>query len=100
MKVEFLSKFNRDLDTISSKSLKKAVLNIILQVEAAKSLSEIPNTKKLSGHKSAFRIRIGNYRMGIFLETDIVQFARIVHRKDIYQDFPEPSIHIIDWLPE
>lgn len=35
-----------------------------------------------------YRIRIGDYRIGIFVEGKTVEFARVVHRKDIYQQFP------------
>ena len=88
MQVEFLSQFNKDLNRIRFTNTKQAVQRVILKVEAAQSLSEIPNIKKLSGHKSAYRIRIGDYRIGIFIEGKTVEFARVVHRKDIYQLFP------------
>jgi len=88
MQVEFLSQFNKDIDKIRSENIKHSVHRIILRVESAQSLSEIPNIKKLSGHKSAYRIRIGDYRIGIFVEGKTVEFARVVHRKDIYQLFP------------
>jgi mRNA interferase RelE/StbE len=44
--------------------------------------------KKLSGFPDAYRIRSGNYRIGMFLEGDKVIFARVAHRKDIYKIFP------------
>ncbi len=88
MKVEFLSKFNRDLEKIRVRHAKVSVSRIILLVESASHLSEIPNLKKLSGHKSAYRIKVGNYRIGICVEGNVVEFARVVHRKDIYKVFP------------
>lgn len=88
MKVEFLVHFSKDLDKIHFSPVKQAVQKIILKVESADSISEIPNLKKLSGYKSAYRIRIGDYRIGIFVEGKTVEFARIVHRKDIYDLFP------------
>ena len=88
MQVEFLSQFNKDLEKIRFANIKQAVQRIILKVESAQNLSEIPNIKKLSGHKFAYRIRIGDYRIGIFVEGKTVEFARVVHRKDIYQLFP------------
>ncbi len=88
MRVEFLEKFNNDLDTISAKSIKRSLERLIVNIESSSSIAAIPNIKKLSGFKSAFRVRIGDYRVGIFVEGDMVQFARIVHRKDIYKVFP------------
>ena len=88
MRVEFLERFSRDIDKIPVKSVKRSVARLILQIEAAESLSNIPQVKKLTGFRSAYRIRLGDYRIGIFVEGDLVQFARIVHRKDIYKVFP------------
>jgi mRNA interferase RelE/StbE len=88
MKVEYLSKFLKDLDKIKSKKTKTAIHEIIIEVKSADSLKEINNLKKLTGYKYAYRIRSGQYRIGIFIEKEIVQFARIVHRKVIYKLFP------------
>jgi mRNA interferase RelE/StbE len=88
MQVQFLSKFNRDLDRIHLKSVKKSILLLIEHVKTAHSLHEIKNLKKLTGFKSAYRIRLGDYRIGIFVEGDKVEFARILNRKEIYRFFP------------
>lgn len=88
MKVEFLSKFNRDLDRIHLKSVKNSIAGIIHEVKAANSIAQIPNVKKLKGFRSAYRIRVGEYRLGFFSEGSRVEFARILHRKEIYRYFP------------
>ena len=88
MQVEFLSKFSKDLDSISQKSVKSNIVKLIMLVESVHALHEIPNLKKLVGFKSAYRVRIGDYRVGFFFENNKVLFARAVHRKDIYKVFP------------
>ena len=88
MRVEFLEKFNKDLGKISSDVTRQSIRRLILRVEGARLLTDIPQVKKLSGFKSAYRIRLGDYRVGIFVEGDLVQFARVAHRKDIYRLFP------------
>jgi len=88
MEIEFLERFNRDLDRLVDVSIKRAIRKTIFSIQNADTLGEITNIKKLKGFKSAYRIRIGDYRVGIFVESDIVQLARIVHRKDIYKVFP------------
>jgi mRNA-degrading endonuclease RelE of RelBE toxin-antitoxin system len=57
MQVEFLGKFGKDLDKLNQPHVKKAIQKIIIRVEQANSLNEIPQVKKLAGHKSAYRIR-------------------------------------------
>lgn len=88
MQVEFLSKFLKDLDSINQKSVRLNIAKLIEQAEASDGLSDIPNLKKLVGFKSAYRVRIGDYRVGFFYEAKKIIFARVVHRKDIYDVFP------------
>ena len=88
MKVEFLKKFSKDIDDIKIKSVKQALLRLIESMEALDSLEKIPNTKKLKGHKTAYRTRVGDYRLGFFFENSTIFLARFVNRKDIYKIFP------------
>lgn len=61
---------------------------IIAELHAAKKLSEINNCKKLSGYKNAFRIRLGDYRIGFFYENDTIELVRILARRELYRFFP------------
>ena len=88
MQVVFISRFSKDLDRIKSDKLKSSVLDIIGILEKSKEVKEIPNLKKLKGHQTAYRIRIREYRLGLFIENDVVLLARLIHRKDIYKRFP------------
>jgi mRNA interferase RelE/StbE len=88
MKVKFLKKFSKDIDSVTINQVRVSLLKLIELMESADSLDRIPNTKKLKGHKSAYRIRIGDYRLGFFYEGSVILLARFVHRKDIYSLFP------------
>ena len=88
MKVEFSKKFSRDLDDVRTRPVKQALLRVIDLMESAESLDNIPNTKKLRGHKTAYRTRVGDYRLGFFCENSTILLGRFVHRKDIYKIFP------------
>lgn len=88
MKVVFLKKFSKDLDKIKKPKDLKSIADIIDLVKSSESLDEVPGVKKLTGFDDAFRIRSGNYRIGVFVEREVVQFARVAHRKDIYKIFP------------
>ncbi|MFN0279021.1 MAG: type II toxin-antitoxin system RelE family toxin [Pyrinomonadaceae bacterium] len=88
MKVEFLKRFSRDLDEIPGKSVRSALKKVIELMENTDSLAKVPGIKKLQGHKTAYRIRVGDYRLGFFFENETVLLARFVNRKDIYKLFP------------
>ena len=66
MKVEFLKSFSKDLDSINSKSVKQSLIRMIELLEKSEDLKKIHNIKKLKGFRNAYRIRIGDYRLGFF----------------------------------
>lgn len=76
MTVDFLKSFSKDLDAIKTKSVKQSVVRLIELMETVDALDKIPNSKKLKGYKSAYRVRIGGYRLGFF--SRIQQFCSLV----------------------
>ena len=88
MKSAFNRYFLKDLDKLPTMALKNEVADLILAVEAAVSLAKIPNVKKLKGYKTAYRIRVGDFRIGVLLVRGEVEFVRVVNRKEIYKLFP------------
>ncbi len=88
MKVEFRDSFAKDLKAVKEKGLLGRVREVIESVEKAGSLAELSNLKKLKGGANYFRVRVGDYRIGIALESDTIVFVRLLNRKDIYKYFP------------
>lgn len=88
MNVDFRDSFAKDLKAVKVKGLSEKVREIIETIEKADSLAELPNLKKLKGSGNHFRIRIGDYRVGLALENDVLIFVRFLNRKDIYKQFP------------
>ena len=88
MNFEFEKAFAKDFRKIKSKELANSVSEVIKQVSEASMQDEIPNLKKLTGYKSAFRIRIGDYRIGVIIEKNTIIFVAFAHRKEIYKRFP------------
>lgn len=88
MKTAFKESFARDLKAVRDKKLLKRVKDVIESVEKAESLSALPHLKKLKGEQNYFRLKIGDYRIGLVLENDTALFVRFLARKDIYRYFP------------
>jgi len=88
VKISFESRFAKDLRNIKDGKLLVKIKELIIECKEAKSLAEIKNVKKLHGYDTFYRIRIGDYRVGIeALDSELV-FTRCLHRKDIYKYFP------------
>lgn len=68
MKVEYLPNFIKDLKSLKSSPsygrIKTLVFEDILSYDC---LDQIPNLKKLKEEDNAYRIRVGDYRIGFFL---------------------------------
>lgn len=88
MKVDFKKSFLKELKKLKNKSLKDNIAACIIQVENATTISQVKNLKKLAGYDMYYRIRVGDYRIGLKIEKDIVYFVIIEHRKDGYKKFP------------
>jgi len=88
MKVEFKKSFLKELKKLKNKSLKNSISDAIVQVESAENVAQIKNVKKLTGYDVYYRIRVGDYRIGVKIEKEIVYFVVFEHRKDVYRRFP------------
>jgi mRNA interferase RelE/StbE len=88
MKTLYEKSFGRDLKKIKDKRLLKQVQKIIAQVESATSLTDLQIVKKLEGYTTYYRIRVGEYRIGIEVLEGQVIFVCFLNRKDIYRYFP------------
>ena len=88
MNIGFTRAFEKQVDLIRDNKLKEEIADVVRTAMTVKSLNEIPNIKKLKGYKSAYRIRTGNYRIGIIFQHAVIYFMAFAHRKDIYRIFP------------
>ncbi|MEO5359262.1 MAG: hypothetical protein H7843_02310 [Nitrospirota bacterium] len=43
---------------------------------------------KMKGYEGFYKIRIGDYRIGLYMLPGKVEFRRALHRKEIYRFFP------------
>ncbi len=89
METLFERSFLKDLKRIKDFSLKKKIESQLEEIKKAHDKRELKQLKKMEGFKNAYRIRIRDYRIGIFIEEEKVIFVRILHRKDIYNYFPK-----------
>ncbi len=88
MEVDFTRNFLNILENIKNEDLLQKIKESIENVIKAKSIAEISNLKKLFGHKVYYRIKIGDYRIGIEKIENQMRFLTFLHRKDIYKKFP------------
>jgi mRNA interferase RelE/StbE len=88
MIVEFEKSFEKAYNKVQDKILARHILAIIEDVSNANALENIKEIKKLKGYRNFYRIKSGNYRIGISINKKTVTFITFDHRKDIYKKFP------------
>jgi len=91
MQVDYKKKFEKDISKIRLQSVSDEVLKNILAVKECQSLVDfinLPNVTKLVGYDNCYRIKFGDYRIGVEVVDDVIHFSRFGTRSKIYDIFP------------
>ncbi|MEM7657247.1 MAG: type II toxin-antitoxin system RelE/ParE family toxin [Bacteroidota bacterium] len=101
MEIIYERKFLKDVGKIKDPTVLKRIKNKLEEIEQIvedheddEEAPEIPGMTKLQGYDYYYRVRVGEFRLGISIEIsldeieDVVRFVRCLHRKDIYRFFP------------
>ena len=88
LEIKVNKKFLKELATLPNKTRQKVEKLVFDEISTCQNINEISNLQKLTGYKSYYRIRLGQYRIGLRYEENTLIFERIMHRKDIYKYFP------------
>jgi mRNA interferase RelE/StbE len=79
----FRESFDTDLSAITDPGLLRRIRRVIQQVEAARTFQQIPNLKRLEAKGKYYRVRVGDYRLGLVFDQGAVPFVRCLNRKEI-----------------
>jgi mRNA-degrading endonuclease RelE of RelBE toxin-antitoxin system len=89
LQVEYRQLFLKDLKKLKKQPIYKKVVNLAFDIlPSAEDLQNIGNVKAMKGHPNRYRIRIGDYRVGIEVSGDLLEVMRVLHRKEFYRYFP------------
>ena len=88
MRLDIRPSFNRDLRRIRDRDVRQRLTHKIEEIESASNLTQITNLAKMEGYDYHYRMRLGDYRLGVAVEGDMVILQRFGHRRDFYRGFP------------
>ena len=89
MNLETSKQFDKLVFKIKDKAIKTRLKNIIEKVALAKSLDEISNVTPIVGYPGYYRIKFGDYRIGISLKEGIIWFLYFGKQDEsTYKKFP------------
>jgi mRNA interferase RelE/StbE len=87
--VEYTKRFLKELAALPVE-IQSRIEPIVFQEVESENPFELGYLEKLKGYSDKYKIRVGDYRIGITLdqETKTLICQRVAHRKDIYRIFP------------
>ena len=87
MIIEIRKSFQKDALKLPAPA-QNQLAKVIDSLSRVKKLSELSSCKKLTGFKNAYRVRMGEYRIGFIFENETIELVRVLGRKEIYKYFP------------
>jgi mRNA interferase RelE/StbE len=88
-KVEYTKRFLKELSKLPKEIQTKAE-RIVFDELLSCNPFETGHIERMAGYPGKYKIRIGDYRIGITIDKDnqMIACQRIAHRKEIYRIFP------------
>ncbi|MFQ5631415.1 MAG: type II toxin-antitoxin system RelE/ParE family toxin [bacterium] len=89
MDVRYRKQFLKDLKKLKHLPIYDQIVNLAFKkLPKAKTINEISGVKAMRGYPKRYRIRIGNYRIGIEAVHNDVEVMRVLLRSEFYRYFP------------
>ncbi len=89
MKISYRKAFLKDLKKLKKELVYDDIFELAFtMLPKIETLREIPSVKAMSSCSNRYRIRIGDYRIGIELNGDMLELVRVLHRREFYRYFP------------
>lgn len=89
MEVLYRKAFLRDLKKLKNQPVYESIFVFAFKtLPETKTIKDVAGVKAMTGHAKRYRIRFGNYRVGIELQGNTVDVRRVLHRRDFYRYFP------------
>lgn len=88
-KVEYKRKFLKELVSLPQNVQYRLEMIVFKELETDNPF-ELGYINKMKGYKDKYKIRIGDYRIGLTInqKQKIIICERVAHRREIYQIFP------------
>ena len=89
MEVSYRKLFLKDLKKLKKLKIYDKIYQLVFEdLPCVEKIEKISSLKRLKGSKRRYRIRIGDYRIGIEIHGQKIEVMRILQRKDFYKYFP------------
>ena len=84
MIIEYRKKFLKELSKIHIGERLRIESFVFKELPKANTIFELGNVEQMKGYPTYYKIRFGQYRIGLKMNDNKVILERALHRKDIY----------------
>ncbi|MCK9396280.1 MAG: type II toxin-antitoxin system RelE/ParE family toxin [Methylobacter sp.] len=88
MKVEYSKKFLKQLAAVPIDIRSKIESFVFDELVSTSSIYEMGKVEKMKGYDGFYKVRFGNYRLGLVIENELITVKVVMHRREIYKFFP------------
>lgn len=88
MEIRYHNQFHRDLRRLGNPSLAAQVEQVIEELKAASTMRDMRGVSRMTAPGEHYRVRIGEYRLGITMDGQTAILRRFLPRGEIYRRFP------------
>ena len=88
MNVEPTRLFRRDVRQLGSAQIRRRLDRVIQELIEADNITNVAGVERMTAPGLHYRIRIGDYRLGVTMVGETVVLRRFLPRGEIYKRFP------------
>ncbi|MCP4605074.1 MAG: type II toxin-antitoxin system RelE/ParE family toxin [Proteobacteria bacterium] len=89
MEVQYRKAFLRDLKKLKRQPVYDRIFKLAFTtLLEADRLRDVAGVKAMRGYPNRYRIRVGDYRVGIKVQGNSIEIMRVLHRREFYRYFP------------
>jgi mRNA interferase RelE/StbE len=89
LQILFTKTFLKDLARVFPTKRRAQIEKFVFEeLQTYHSLEEIGTAEKMTGYKDFYKIRFGDYRIGLLKSGKAIELRRVLNRKEIYKFFP------------
>jgi mRNA interferase RelE/StbE len=89
LEITYTKTFLKDLSKVLPVNRRLKIEKFVFEdLPVLSSIENAGNIEKMTGQGNYYKVRFGDYRVGIFKNKNTIELQRVLNRKDIYKFFP------------
>ncbi len=89
MKVIYTKTFLKDLSKVFPDKRRKQIEKFVfVELPGLSSIESAGNIEQMTGFKNYYKVRFGDFRVGMNKNDNTIELLRVLNRKEIYKYFP------------